>query len=593
VTPEGHVVALGHTRLTVIDLTVAGAQPMTRAASTVTYNGEIYNYRALRAQFIGEGARLTSNSDTEVLLASYARWGSLAVEHLDGMFAFALWDRQRQQLVLARDRFGIKPLYYYLSAECLIFSSEVRALLASNLVPRKLQPYGLWHYLGYQTSPTPATLVDGVRMLEPGTVVESDGRGRWNQRKYWDLLDASTRTSRASSPGEARKRVGELLDDAVASHLVSDVPVGMFLSAGIDSGSILSTLATRGVRSQTFTVALQDRALDESALAGVVAHEFGSDHTQIQLRESEVLDLLPAFMDATDHPSGDGFNTFVVSKAVRDRGIKVALSGLGGDEIFGGYPSFDRLTRLSRGGRSLGRSPRALRAAAASLVRAAGAGSVAASKAAAVVETNGSIAEMWPITRQLFSAEARRALLEPSGIPYGGGEAYAQMLGAALAQHQSLEPWAAVSYAETRAYMHDVLLRDTDQTSMAHALEVRVPLLDHRLAAYVVAQPDDWKRDGQGAKPLLSGSLRRPLPLEIQRKTKQGFVLPFDAWMRGTLKNYCAEQLGERGLDGRGLLKSGEGARLWRRFLDGAPGITWSRVWSLVALNTWLERHAL
>jgi asparagine synthase (glutamine-hydrolysing) len=587
----GQVAAFGHARLAIIDLSDAGAQPMVRDENAVTFNGEIYNYRALRGRLTDKGHQFRTNSDTEVLLAAYREYGSDVARHLDGMFAFGLWDAGRERLVLARDRFGVKPLYWYQDTRHLVFASEVRALLASGLVTAKLSGSALWHYAGYQTTPTPATLLDGISMLEPGSVMEVELSGRTAARRYWDLLEAAAHEDCVPSPAAAQSRIAALLDDAVQSHLVSDVPVGVFLSGGLDSGALVSALSSAGIRPRTFTVALADADLDESRAAAGLAHHFKTDHTEIRLDEDDLVDELPDILASIDHPSGDAVNTYAVSKAVSDRGLKVAMSGLGGDEIFAGYASFRRLGRLAGPAASFGRAPKAMRRAAASLVRVAGAGSVTTEKAAAVLETEGSLADVWPVTRQLFSEAARARLLPSRAL--GTEDAYAPMLAAAFDRSPASSMTARVSYAESRAYMHDVLLRDTDQMSMRHALEVRVPLLDHRLASFVVSLQDDWKFSPATNKPLLVNSLAAPLPFEIAGAPKRGFALPFDKWMRGALRPFCELQLGPRGLDGRGLLKPGEGGRLWSRFLNRAPGVTWGRVWALVALNAWLERRSL
>jgi asparagine synthase (glutamine-hydrolysing) len=323
-----------------------------------------------------------------------------------------------------------------------------------------------------------------------------------------------------------------------------------------------------------------------------VAEAFGADHTEIRLGERDLLASLPDAIDAIDHPSGDGVNTFVVSKAVRAQGLKVALSGLGGDEMFGGYASFRRLARAEATARRVGYAPALLRRAAAGLVRSVGGGRVATEKAAAALETDGSLAAIWPVTRQLFPERRRRELLSPDWQPPGVvDDAYAPLLANAYDDAPDAGVWARVSYAESRGYMHDVLLRDTDQMSMAHGLEVRVPLLDHALVQYVVNLPDAIKARGRGPKALLAGSLPRMLPPDVSGKAKQGFVLPFDRWMRGALREYCEQQLGQGGLDGRGILRPGAASRLWRGFLAGERGIPWSRVWILVVLNAWLDRH--
>jgi len=564
---------------------------MTRGDLAVTYNGEIYNYRSLRAGLEARGRTFRTQSDTEVLLAAVEEWGLDAVSRLEGMFAAGLWDAAANRLVLLRDRLGIKPLYYAEGDGFIAFASEVRALIASGLVAPALDQASLWHYLGYQTAPTPATLLKDIRMLEPGHTLVVGHDARATPRRYWDLLERSAGQPDVSVSG-ARDRVGQLLHDAVTSHLVSDVPVGVFLSSGIDSGALVSSLRSAGAEPRTFTIALTDATYDESALARQVASHFGTEHTELHLTESRLLEMLPDVLDAVDHPSGDGVNTFVVSKLVREHGVKVALSGLGGDEVFGGYPSFRRLTRVLPATQQWGRSPAGVRLLSAGVVRAVGGGSVTASKAAAVMEGDGSLAAVWPVTRQLFSTRERRRLLAPAWhLPEDAADSYEPMLSDAYARTPDAHLWSRVSYAESRAYMHDVLLRDTDQMSMAHGLEVRVPLLDHRLVEFVAALPDHLKWDGDRPKPLLVDSLRLPLPSGIAGRPKRGFTLPFAQWMRGALRPFCEVQLGPSGLEGRELFRPGEVAKLWRGFLDGAPGLTWSRLWTLVALNSWMDKH--
>jgi asparagine synthase (glutamine-hydrolysing) len=593
--PGGPTVALAHTRLAIIDLSEAGRQPMSDGAGlTVVYNGETYNYRALRRELEQTGAAFRTQTDTEVVLAAYARWGLDAIRRLQGMFAFAIWDDVRERLVIARDRLGVKPLYYSAGAGVFAFASELRALLATGVVPRHVDPAGVWHYLGYQTTPTPQTLVAGVRMLEPGHALVVDRSGHFETHNYWDLLSEASTGARQASLEQARERVGELLHDAVASHLVSDVPVGVFLSGGVDSSALVAIMRAQGVTPRTFTVAFSEKGYDESAQARLVATTFQTDHTEIRLHESDLLDMMPGVLSAIDHPSGDGVNTYVVSRVVREHGVPVALSGLGGDELFGGYPSFRRLERLLPATRQWGRSPRVMRRAAADVVRAVGGRSVAARKAAAVLECDGDLAAVWPVTRQVFSPRERELLLPVGrGLTGDRAESYGPLLAEAYARTSDADLWSLVSYAEARTYMHDVLLRDTDQMSMAHALEVRVPLLDHPLVEYVMGLPDRLKRQGALPKSLLIDSLPISLPRDAADRPKQGFTLPFDRWMRGALRPLCEHHLGSAGLDGRGLFRPGEVPRLWRQFLGGAPGVTWSRLWTLVALDAWLDRHGI
>ena len=593
-TRTGGRIAFGHTRLAIIDLSTAGRQPMVRRHLTATFNGEIYNYRELKDLLRGTGSQFTTESDTEVLLAAFERWGPAAVDRLDGMFAAAVWDAYENKLWLVRDRLGIKPLYVHRGQRYLAFASEVRALLAGGLAKPELDPQSLWHYAGYQTTPTPATLVRDIRMVEPGHFLNVRAAGEVESRRYWSLLGANSNEPAPDSVKAAAPGVADRLRAAVASHLVSDVPVGVFLSGGIDSGALVSILKSLDVRPRTFTVTLDDEKADESSDARRIATRFGTDHNEIHLKADDLLAMMPEVLAATDHPSGDGVNTYVVSRAVRAHGITVALSGLGGDELFGGYPSFARLSRVEPAARHLKHSPPPVRKAAAELLRAAGGGRVTVTKAAALLESDGSVEQMWPVTRQLFSSGDRQDLLSPAVLArVNQADAYEPVLRDAFASAPDAPLWSRISFAEARGYMHDLLLRDTDQTSMAHALEVRVPLLDHRLVSHVLALPDAAKRDGETPKALLVRSLALPLPDESVHSPKRGFSLPFDAWMRGALRSFCEAQLGPSGLDGRGLLRPGAGAELWQGFLARRHGVTWSRVWSLVALNAWLDRHGI
>jgi asparagine synthase (glutamine-hydrolysing) len=413
--------------------------------------------------------------------------------------------------------------------------------------------------------------------------------GDETEGEYWNMLDAAA-TPADVSPQEARRQVGDRLRDAVAAHMISDVPVGAFLSGGIDSSAVVGLMREAGHTPRTFSVGFDEDAFDESSHAELVARLFRTEHTHIQLTGSDLLDQLPAALRSMDQPTGDAVNTYVVAGAVRRRGIVVAQSGLGGDELFGGYPSFARLSRVADLTRLWGKSPDALRSLAAGAVRALGRSSVQASKTAAVIESDGSVSSMFPLTRQLLSVEQRLALMDDAILERVADRAdpYDRLLARAYADVPRAGLFAQVSFAEARTYMHDVLLRDTDQMSMAHALEVRVPLLDHVLVDLVMALPDSVKQTDGVPKRLLVESLDGLLPDSIVHRPKQGFALPFDPWMRGPLRPLCEERLGDRGLAGRGIFKPAQIQRLWRSFLSGGKDVSWSRLWALVVLDAWL-----
>jgi asparagine synthase (glutamine-hydrolysing) len=592
----GATCVLGHRRLAILDLSERAAQPMTspRVPVCATYNGEIYNFRALRRDLERLGRQFQSESDTEVLLQGYEAWGPSVLDRLRGMFAFAIWDGRTQRLLVARDRLGIKPLYLHRTERGMLFASEIRALLASGLVPRELDAIALDQFLAYQAVPPPRTLIRGIDLLRPGHVAVIDQRKELTSEPYWDLLAcADPARRRRVSFTTARDRVRELLCDAIDLHLVSDVPVGVFLSGGVDSSALVALMHGRGITARTFSVGFPGTSYDESAYARAVAATFGTEHTEIAVHETEIPDQIKEAVASIDHPSGDGINTFLISRAVRAAGLKVTLSGLGGDEFFGGYPSFERFARYGHYARAWGRSPEAVRSGLAAAMRAVGQQSVATEKTAALLESDGTLPEMFPIMRQLFSASQREALLghqrrlqaEQEGDPY------VTLLARAVAHSADASLMALVSYAEARTYMHDVLLRDTDQMSMRWGLEVRVPLIDHQLVEYLMSLPEDLRKPGDRPKRLLIESLPSPLPRMSVDRPKQGFVLPFPTWMRGELRPFCEHHLHD--LAARGFLSDTAVQSIWRAFLSGDRRVSWSRPWTLVALNAWLDRTGI
>ena len=592
--PDNPAPLLVHTRLAIIDTSRAGAQPMNGRglASWITFNGEIYNFARIRPRLEAAGHTFDSRTDTEVILRGYTTWGPAILQELRGMFALGLWNPEARQLFLARDRFGIKPLYVARGDGWFVFASEVRALLATGLVEPMLDLDGLWQYLAYQTTPAPRTLIAGVEMLAPGSSLTVGARGREDSNLYWDLA-ASAAPLADVTPQQAHADVHRLLAESVTAHLVSDVPVGAFLSGGIDSSAIVALMCEAGVTPRTFSVGFAEAEFDESRHAEHVASLVGSEHTAIKLSEQDLLDMLPEALAAMDQPTGDGVNTYVVSKAVRRTGLTVALSGLGGDELFGGYPSFSRLPRAAEVGRLWGRSSEQVRGFAGKAMRLIGGTSVAATKAAAAMESDGSLAALYPLTRQLFTDDQRLSLFAPAWRRRfdDAVDPYVPFLRSAFARMPASGPVTQVSYAEARTYMHDVLLRDTDQMSMAHALEVRVPLVDHVLADYVMAVPDALKAPGATPKPLLVESLGSRLPREIVQRPKKGFTLPFDPWMRNQLRGFCENRLGGGGLAGRGLFDLDRLATMWTSFQRGGGDVTWARLWILVTLETWLARN--
>lgn len=593
-TPDRELCLL-HTRLSIIDLSPAGHQPMSIHGGRfwIVFNGEIYNFRELRQDLEREGESFSSHSDTEIILRLYVRYGANCLQYLRGMFAFALWDSQERKLFIARDRLGIKPLYFYMGGGKLIFASEVRAILASELVPRQVDPAALNEYLAYQSIPSPRTLIKGVKALPPGTWMKIDTYGAIEEHKYWDLLGDTSIEPRGASKPAILRRVRALLRESTELHLISDVPLGVFLSGGIDSSAVVALISELGYTPRTFSVIFAESNYDESVYARQVATRFQTEHTEIRLTESMMLDQLPDTLAAMDQPTGDGINTYVVAQAVKNAGITVALSGLGGDEFFVGYPSFLRLEKAMKYLRPLRYLPNSARHAAAQFVELAGGKSIQAAKAAAIIGGDGSLAAMYPVARQVLSPSQRRTLLAGQWKQFNeeSRDPYVDLLQVAFNRTPEAELFARISYAEGRTYMHDVLLRDTDQMSMAHALEVRVPLLDHKLVEYLMGVPDAYKRPNGTPKPLLVASLGDLLPHEVIHRPKQGFTLPFAKWMQGDLRRFCEDQLGPERVKSRGIFDASEITRMWKSFIDGSQEVSWSRLWVLVALEEWLERN--
>jgi asparagine synthase (glutamine-hydrolysing) len=336
--------ALAHTRLSILDLSPAGHQPMSTSDGrySITFNGEIYNFQQLRQNLIDQGEKFHSQTDTEVILKLYQRIGADCVHHLRGMFAFAIWDDWEKTCFLARDPLGIKPLYYWQSGTTLVFASELRAVLASGLPGVNLSPEGLYGYLTTGSVPEPYTLIADIHCLAAGHWLYWQN-GNITKKQYWQI----NFTPEEISPPEAREIVRTALVDSIQHHFISDVPVGIFLSGGIDSTTILA-LATQTQQSQlsTYSITFAESEYNEGELAQKVANHFGAKHTEYQVTASFAKDIFPNFLAAIDQPSIDGFNTFCVSKVAHDQGMKVVLSGLGGDEIFGGYQSFQKVPQM-------------------------------------------------------------------------------------------------------------------------------------------------------------------------------------------------------------------------------------------------------
>ena len=577
--------ALGHQRLSIIDLSAAGHQPMTSACGryVMVYNGEVYNFQELRKQF---AYPYRSQTDSEVLLAAWAQLGKAAVPLFEGMFAVAVWDKQERKLTLVRDRMGVKPLYYSHQNGHLIFSSEVRALLASGLAEKKLSATALVDYLRYQTVQTPATILDRVQMLSPASILEYwPDRQELKQEKYWTLR--KLKPAPTGSYEEVKQEVRRLFFKAVEKRLVADVPFGAFLSGGIDSSAVVGAMAQLASRRvKTFNICFAEEAYSEAPYARYIAELHQTDHHEIQLSPAHFLEHLPAALQAMDHPSGDGPNTWMVSKATKEAGIDMALSGLGGDEVFGGYAIFTRMAQLQKM-KALWQLPPALRRLAGKTLMALKPGVASTKMANLLAMKRYNFNSAYVQSRQVLS-DAQIADLLTQPLP--GNHLPADWLQQQGWEGSDKHLLSRVSAAEMETYMQNVLLRDSDQMSMAHALELRVPFMDHQLIEYVLALPDQIKYPSTPKK-LLVDSLPDLLPDYIVNRPKMGFVFPWEQWLRNELFGYADERI--RSLSKRPYFKDNSVIELWDGFQKGNPSITFSRIWPLVVLEEWMSAIAL
>ena len=534
-------IGLGHRRLSIIDLSEAGAQPMLSADGrfAVTFNGEIYNYRALRCDLEERGCVFQSHSDTEVLLHLYAEKAEAMVHQLRGMFAFAIWDAKHRKLFLARDPYGIKPLYYADDGRTFRFASQVKALLAGEAISRDAEPAGLAGFYLFGSIPEPFTLYRGIRALPAGSMLTVDCIGAHEPRRYHSIAEIycnaemKTRSRSAKSESEARAEIREALLDSVRHHLVADVPVGAFLSAGIDSSALVGLMRDAGQQQiQTVTIGFsefQGRAEDEAPLAEEVARRYGTRHVTRVVTETEFATDLPRILDAMDQPSIDGVNTWFVSKAAHELGFKVAISGLGGDELFGGYPSFRDIPRWVRVFRLFAKFPRAGRAGRHLLEGVAGALGKSP-KLAGMLEYGGTFPGAYLLRRGLFMPWELPRLMDADAAREG-----LDALNACRLLENALQPspesdFAKVAVLEFAMYMRNQLLRDTDWASMAHSLEVRVPLVDASLLAKIA--PMAVSETPGATKMALAHAPQVNLPASITGRAKTGFAVPIGNWIR-------------------------------------------------------------
>jgi asparagine synthase (glutamine-hydrolysing) len=576
--------ALAHRRLSIIDLSPSGRQPMSNEDGTIwiVFNGEIYNFQSLQ-QELAPRHFFRSRSDTEAIVHGYEEWGiEILLSRLQGMFALAIYDARNAQprLILARDRLGIKPLYYHLRPDGgLAFASEVKALLKGGLAGNEPDLRAISGFLLLGSIPSPLTSVRHVSCLMPGQYLEAE-RGWLHRREYWNIAHETTRAAGASP----EQRLESALRDSVKRHLVGDVPVGIFLSGGVDSAALVTVASRLHSRLSTLTVVFDEPGFNEGEAARAVAHRFGAEHAEIRITSDDFMATVPEMLRAMDQPTNDGLNTLIVSKAARQAGLKVVLSGLGGDELFWGYRHYRWLSDHRGSLRFLAGAPAPMRDL---LLRTA----VAVGKIRgrerlmrlSVLQGGVTDEGLYLALRGFYAAGQVGKLLD-----LGSKELRSHLDGHRLALRpenaNGVPSCEAFNWIELRRYMHDQLLRDTDVFSMSQSIEVRVPFLDAAVVSEALAMAPERKLERGVNKPSLVRAVHEDLVSAAGRRKKKGFSFPLDNWMKSHSSDL--KELAVRSP----LVNRKEAARLWSAF--EANRLHWSRAWALVALGAASDTYA-
>ncbi|MFM7135720.1 MAG: asparagine synthase (glutamine-hydrolyzing) [Planctomycetota bacterium] len=590
--PTGPVAAFGFRRLAILDLSPAGHQPMVNPATgdVIVFNGEIYNFADLRAKLQAKGHVFRSTGDTEVLLHALSEWGEGALDELDGMFGLAFYQASTRRVLLARGPLGIKPLYLARVRDAVVFASEVRAVLASGLVPNDLDPAGIASFFAYGAPQDPLTVHRFVRSLPAGSlqwIGLDDLRGEPGaSRRYWRFPQIDpTLASVATAPAATL----DLMSRSVRGQCVADVPLGVFLSACIDSAAIAALAQPQHGAVHTFSVGFEtEGAEDETEGAAQTAMMLGTRHFQTIVDDEWAVAQFTEWLRSSDRPSIDGLNTFIVSGAARDRGITVALSGLGADELFGGYSIFERAAKLRRWMRPLAWVPRWARRAAAAAAFAP-LPAMKRAKAIEMVARGASPADLAIFARRLY-LDDRMARLG-FAAPALGLTADWLPPEACGAFEPGGDPFHDVSQAEMSLYMGNTLLRDSDVNSMAHSLELRVPFLGRELVNYVCSLPGVVRAPpGSRPKHLLREAIRGSLPRQVFDRPKTGFTLPVDVWMKGGIHDACEAAV--ESLAACPLFEAQAVRQTWRDFQNPRIESHWSRRIALVVLGSYLAGAA-
>ena len=597
-------VALGHRRLAIIDLSTAASQPMASGNGrwVVTYNGEVYNHADIRRELEAEGRRFRTQSDTEVMLEAFDAWGiERALGRFIGMFALALWDRRDRKLTLIRDRMGVKPLYYGRNNGVLFFGSQPKAFRPHPAWRPEIDRDAIAACLAFNYIPAPLSVWRGIRKLRPGHYVTLDAEGQGEERCYWDPREVARGGARQRLPEDAvaaEEELDALLSDAVKWRLVADVPVGAFLSGGIDSSTVVALMQRHLNRpAKTFTIGFREGGYDEAPAARAVARHLGTEHTELYLGHGDALAVIPTLSDFYDEPFADASQipTMLVSRLAR-QSVTVSLSGDGGDEAFAGYPRYPLVTRI---GGMLGRVPRSLRA---GLARAITALSPAGwdrafdllpaarrprlagdrvHKFAGVLD----FADFDDLHRRIIS----HWQVPPTAERYDGAPGFPELDRDYSASVSA--PLDRMQLADMLTYLPDDILVKLDRASMSVGLEGREPLLDHRVLEFAWRLPHALRISGGSGKWLLRKVLDRYVPRALVERPKMGFGVPIDAWLRGPLREWAEDLLGEKSLREAGLLDPAPVRQYLAEHLSGRRNRQYS-LWGALMVQAWHRRWA-
>ena len=580
---EGRV-GLGFRRLSIIDLS-GGRQPIFNEdrSAAIVFNGEIYNYRGLAEELSAAGHTFTTRSDTETILHAYEQYGDDCVLHLRGMFAFAIWDFRRQRLFMARDRLGVKPLYYYRDARFLAFASEIKALLEIARVPREVDAEAFDQFLTQRYVPGPRTMFKGIFRLQPGHTLVVDNAGV-HIRKYWDL-DYDARTS--ASPGQIAEAFEELLDESVRLRLISEVPLGLFLSGGLDSSAILARMyKVAGQTVKTFGVGYQASSREEEEVcelkyARLAARAFGADHYELRVSAQDFADCIPDLVWHLDEPLADPscIPLYFVSRLAREH-ITVVLSGEGADEILAGYGIYPKMLALDR----INRNVPALGRLAAHFAHFS-----AAEPLSRYMRMAGQpLEDGYRGVCRGFNAETRRRLIGEDRVKRSDEQLSETFRGHFKAAGKA-SPLNRMLYVDTKVWLPDDLLLKADKMTMANGLELRVPFLDHKLVEFAAALPDSSKIGANGGKSLLRKAMRGVLPNEILKRPKNGFSVPIASWLRGPLRQFTRDHLLCSGSACNSWLDRAEVKRIVEEHEQGRIDRS-QEIWTLLVFQFWHSR---